>query len=82
MDGKTPEEIEAEMMCVDGTCSARTENNGAKQETGRLNQDQASTTASGTARPACHDGSCYDTTAREELYDLSHGPIYHLCQKE
>lgn len=83
MDGKTPEEIEAEMMCADGTCAARTENNGAQQETGRRNQDQVST----RTHSACHDGSCYDTTAREEaareeLYDLSHGPIYHLCQKE
>ena len=89
MDGKTPEEIEADMMCADGTCAARTENSGAQQETGRPNQDRTSTTASSsrTAHPACHDGTCYDTTAREEaareeLYDLAHGPIYHLCQKE
>ena len=31
MDGKTPEEVEADMMCTDGTCTVRpASNNGTR----------------------------------------------------
>lgn len=96
MDGKTPEEVEADMVCSNGTCAAR---NAAAVSSSLLEtttttstpagqqQQQGSTSASG---PACLDGSCYDAVAREaaareELYydGVSTGrPIYHLCQKE
>jgi len=83
MDGKTPEEIEAEMMCADGTCAVSGRAEGQQPP---APANQSSNGSSG--RPACHDGSCYDATAREdaareELYDVSSGrPIYHLCQRE
>jgi len=87
MDGKTPEEVKADMMCADGTCAARTAPAAAASMT-----NGASTTppvGQKQQQSACHDGSCYDTAAREEaareeIFDgVSSGrPIYHLCQKE
>ena len=97
MDGKTPEEVEADMMCTDGTCTVRPANNNGTRVAGQHQVAELGSAGTGTATTSsnsisattapCHDGSCYDTAvredaAREELYDLSHGPIFHLCQKE
>lgn len=89
MDGKTPEEIEAEMTNPNiGTCERMVgtvvPGNTTTTTTTTVPASTMVDTTTGSSQKC--GGDCFDgdvtTMRKEELYDVTAGPVYHLCQEK